>query len=764
VGFLIFTHNFIYPLGELMQCYRMTRTQVFSLLAFLSFFTLQINSAQATPTVFVLQTEVLHELENDGFSVNQLLGKKNSLSRTSELYKTNEAYRSVAETLGKNLPHDKKTDQLPSDIPSNSGDIPEMVRLLRGFEDKGARSDKDLKQGFIIQQVANNSQYPYLVERDGDEPRHFDTRWLNSEFAYFKLIAIANRMDRQDITHDSCGEVRFIYRLSYKSKKSSSSLPFFINIVLQYPKQSSCTQFARTWDLAKVDATSLKEGPLKKLSLRQLEVNFQSLRFTSGYMHDFGGQAMYMQRIFTPKGSLLESIPLENTPDVLAIQKDPELLKKFVAFLKQPENLQALDEGVLNINFDPNFLTKLSVSWSTLGRARSANRPYSDIFKDNRSLLTSIDISKLKYIKSHDALVERLDNLTCMGCHQSGGTAGFHMLGLSDPGFSHPFNRQELALSPHASAEESRRLAWLRKATTEETPSRFRPHSTFPSADWNSSLEIPKFESLKVGQLCIAEVGTFAMQPTCSDTSGRAVECLKTVASPNKRILLGECVLKEATRSAGSVCWKGDLAENPNHHLDKNPSSFNFFAFEDKWKLSGAVVKDLKDYSCVLPQSGAPLGRMSRKCTISEENFEVDLSKGVPDELCANQGGSGFDMCAASGDSGACLETKVARSMLDTCSEHRSCREDYICQKFPDYSKISVKDYVRKKGDKLINLSRPEKINSSKIAEAHRLGIGFCVPTYFLFNMRLDGHPSPVTGVPPGEPKYDLNQPLRGYK
>ncbi len=747
-----------------MQCYRMTRTKVFCLLAFVFLLLIQSKPALAVPSVFILQRDVLQDLEDNGFSVNELLGQKKSLSRTSDLYQTNEAYRSFAETIGRNPPHDKKTDQLTSEIPPNSGDIPEMVRLLRGFEDKGARSDKDLKKGFIIQQVANNSQYPYQIERDGDEPRHFDTRWLNSEFAYFKLIALANRMDRRDITRDSCGEVRFIYRLSYKSKKSTSSLPFFINIVLQYPQQNSCTQFAKAWDLKTVNANSLKEGPLKNLSFRQLEVNFQSLRFTSGYMHDFGGQAMYMQRIFVLKGSKLESIPLENTPDVLAVLKDPELLKRFVAYLKQPQNLKDLDDGVLNINFDTKFLTKFSISWSTLGRARIANRPYAEIFKDNRPLLESIDISKLKYIKSHDALVERLDNLTCMGCHQSGGTAGFHMLGLSDPAFSHPFNRQELALSPHAAAEKSRRLAWLRKASAGEAPNRFRPHSTFPAADWSSASDVPKFESLKVGQLCVAENGTFAMQPTCADTLGRGVECLKTVASSQKKVLLGECVLKEANRSAGSICWKGDITENPNLHLEKNPPSFNFFAFEDKWKLSGPVIKDLNGYSCVLPQSGAPLGRMSRKCLLSEENFEVDFKKGVPEELCANQGGSGFDMCAASGDSGACLETKVARSMLDTCSENRSCREDYICQKFPDYSKISKKDYVRMKGDKLINLSRPEKINSSKIAEAQRLGIGFCVPTYFLFNMRLDGHPSPVTGLPPGEPKYDLNQPLRGYK
>lgn len=717
----------------------------------------------AAPALYILDTKTLQNLEISGFSLNETLGQEKALSRTSELYKQNLAYQSFANTIGRPLLHDKKNDQLPKMIPENSGDVPDMVRRLRGFEDKGARSDKDVKGGFLIHQVSNNSQYPYSVERDGDEPRHFDTRWLNSEHGYFKLIAIANRMDRIDITKDSCGEVRFVYRLSYKSKTSSSSLPFFVNVVHQYPKQKSCATFAKNWDVSPMDVKALKSGPLKNLSFRQLEVNFQSVRFTSGYMHDFGGQAMYMQRVFRKAGKGLESVTLENTPDVLAVKNDPKLLERFVKFLKKPENLNDLDTGILDINFDPKFLSKLSISWSTLGRARTANRPYTEIFRSNRKLIDSIDISKLKYIKSHEALIERLNNLTCMGCHQSGGTAGFHMLGLPDVAFSHPFNRQELALSPHASAEVSRRKAWLDNAASKKEPNHFRPHSTFSSANWDRESGAPTFADLNVGQLCFAE-DAYSTQPTCSDPNGRDVECVKTVTVKGDNVLLGECVLKEAVNSAGSVCWKGEIIESSSAHLDRNPPSFNFFSFEDKWKLKGKVIKNLKSYGCVLPQSGAPLGRMSRRCTLEEENFNVDFTKGVPDELCANQGGSGFDMCAASGDSGKCLETKVARSMLDTCSEDRSCREDYICQKFPDYNEISEKDYIRKKGDKLINLSQPSKIKGDKIKEARRMGVGFCVPTYFLFNMRLDGHPSPVTGFSPGIPKYDRSQPLRGYK
>jgi len=138
--------------------------------------------------------------------------------------------------------------------------------------------------------------------------------------------------------------------------------------------------------------------------------------------------------------------------------------------------------------------------------------------------------------------------------------------------------------------------------------------------------------------------------------------------------------------------------------------------------------------------------------------------KKIPNELCANQGGNGFDVCAATGNSGACLKTRVARAVLDSCYPGNFCREDYICQKFPDYHLIKKADYTRKRRGKMVNQSSPEKIKGKTIATLRAQNIGFCVPTYFLFNMRVDGHPSPVTGLPPGRPKFDRSKPLRGYK
>jgi hypothetical protein len=720
--------------------------------------------------VNVLDTKVLNILEDTGFTLSEALGGAKA-SQTADMYRNNSRYHSFADVVGRPLPHDPITDQLPSRLSADSGDIPDMVRQIRNFEDKGKRSQKDLKGGFFIRHLSNNSQYPYAVEYDGDEPRHFDTRWLNSGFAAMKLVGVVNRMDRVDFDPSGCGEVRFVYRLSYRAPKSSSSLPFFVNVVKRYPKQSNCSVFAERWLLphgasAEQLAAALRDGPLKGLVFKQMEVNFQSLRFTSGYMHDFGGQAMYMQRIFRPKGDTLEPAPLENTPDVLAVEADPALLTRFVDWLKQGDRLERLDNGTLVVDFDERFLTKFSVSWSTLGRARTANKPYSRMFEGKRTLLDSIDISHLKFVKSRDALLERLNNLTCMGCHQSGGMAGFHLTGYADDRYSHGFNKQQSAMSPHATAEEARRRAHVEALAAGRQPDTFRPHSNFTSADWTAN-SAPRFKDATVGHLC-ASPDAFAGAPGCAPVDGQPTACELTVTSKDGPVLFGECVVKGGHAFAGAVCWNGEVSEVASLPRDRGPiPSYNLFAFQDKWRLQGSAYggSELKGLRCVLPQSGAPLGRSSRSCTLAEENFDgLDLAKRVPAELCANQGGNGFDLCAAAGNSGACLQSRVARGMLDTCSPTKACREDYICQKVPDYHLISDKDYGNTRATgRRTNLSIPSRIRGDAIEALHKAEVGFCVPTYFLFNMRLDGHPSPVTGKPPGQPKFDRTQPLRGY-
>jgi len=439
------------------------------------------------------------------------------------------------------------------------------------------------------------------------------------------------------------------------------------------------------------------------------------------------------------------------------------------------------------LDFDDRFLAKRSVSWSTLGKERNANKPYRELL-ENSNAFDTLDFSAFKSINNKAALIERLDNLTCAGCHQSAGTAGFHFLGKPRDEFSHSFNRQELALSPHAHAEVSRRSQYIKALLEDDKDNasdiasflKYRPHSMMPSAIFKD--KAIEYEDLTVGASC--SLGVLKDAPTCA----AGLECRRTISSKHEA-LFGECVLEKQTSPegyfAGGACIQGEITEVDTNIADKNPPTYNFFAFRDKFTITGRVHNNLGNgknrYSCASPKSGAPLGRRGRACTANEESFKTldDFGKGdnqrglagtelrgkeIPNELCANKGGNGFDTCAASGNAGACLESRVARAKLDSCSTTRFCREDYICQKFPEYQHISITDYGRKRRGIPVNMVKPTDIDGNIIAELHEQGVGFCVPTYFLFNMRVDGHPNPETGKAPGPPRIDRSQPLRGYK
>ncbi len=747
---------------------------------------------EKNPIVNILDTDLLKEIELDFLNINQTLSTQGlsnriSIENNKKLSDENKLYKIIINQIGdKETPHNQITNQVSAGLLPYYGDIPEMVQIFRGLLDQGG----DFRPPYKITKLANDSHFPYKVVSDGDEPRHFDHRWLFSEFARFRLVGIVNRLDKLDQYSNTCGEIRYIYRLVYNIPGGAkSSLPFFFNVVHEYKNSDNCNEIAKNWvltdeEVQELNSLSIEQAnkefisqKLKKaligLTFKQIEINFQALRFPSGYMHDFGGQAMYMQRIFGFLDNKFQSLPLENTPDVIKLKNDPDLLSKFSKLIS--DNLEKIDLGTFNISeIDPELAKKIlarrSVSWSTLGRSRSANKPYRSLFL-NSSILDNVDqsLDELEYIRTKSALIERLDNFTCMGCHQSGGTAGFHLLGYEDEGFSHHFNRQQLPLSAHAFAEEKRRSAYINTMSDERVPNKFRPHSVFPSSNsWDDS-GIPGFQPAKLRDLCIIDSNDFNSSPSCAPFLGEETECKKTVSvSGAARTVIGECVIKSSNPSdhpVGGTCFKANINEEDiNHELP----TYNFLSFKDN--LSS--LKLLPGRYCSSPKGGAPLGRKSGKCSVKDEKFEgflVENTESIPGEICANRGGNGFDTCATTGDSGNCLEKRVVRSKLDTCYPGHFCREDYICQMLPKFHEIKDKDYRNLKRGQRVNLADftlEDKENISQKLEliTDQNEIGFCVPTYFLFNMRLDGHPNPITGKAPGAISYDRSLPLRGIQ
>ena len=185
---------------------------------------------------------------------------------------------------------------------------------------------------------------------DGNVGRVMDLRWLKTEAASFRLVGVVNRLDRRDFLAlgggKGCGEVRFIYRLSYVSRRAAraSGSPRACRSI-STPSTTCCptrTAPARAWPAAgsptddeALDAGWLAGGVLdpSDLQFRQLELNAQVVRFPSGLETEFGGQAAYLMRIFGIAGDTVSEIPLENTVDTARLAGDAALKADLAAYV-----------------------------------------------------------------------------------------------------------------------------------------------------------------------------------------------------------------------------------------------------------------------------------------------------------------------------------------------------------------------------------------------------------------------------------------------
>lgn len=551
---------------------------------------------------------------------------------------------------------------------------------------------------------------------DGNVGRIMDMRWLKTDAARFRLVGVVNRLDRRDFAtlngDKSCGEVRFIYRLAYSFRKNgkvlASRLPFNFNAVYSVAPDADggCVGVAGRWtpqlDEA-VDAGWLAGGPLEpeELTFKQLELNAQVVRFPSGQETEFGGQAAYLMRIFGIGGATVSEKPLENTPDVARLSEDAVLKKKLADYVRA--NVGPVDLGVYEM--PDEFRAKKVISWSTFGSARQANHPFTSLFEPTD--FAGLDYSGLKLARTPEALVERLDNGACQGCHQAGSAAGFHFIGRDDRTTS-PLNRIEVGISPHLHAEIPRREAWLRATIEGKEPNRFRPFSFAPPAEWRDAGEVA-YAPAEMAMPCLMpeDAARFGQTWQC----GGGTVCTPLATASGVRTKLAQCLLPKDSKAvfSGHPCLAGSIASN-----EAQP-------FNDRYTITGQFAAFASDisrtaYTCRPPKIGVPAGIAYRACDDKDRTFAAfKAGKPMPNEICGLVGGKKFDTCVATNNFDQCLGGAVNRGNRPACSADHFCREDYMCQSLP-----------------------PDTPGAAKVK-----GIGFCSPTYFIFQMRIDNHATP---------------------
>jgi hypothetical protein len=385
-------------------------------------------------------------------------------------------------------------------------------------------------------------------------------------------------------------------------------------------------------------------------------VNLQQVRWPSAVRPDLGGHAEYLMRSFrrAPDGRYAPE-PLENTPDVARLGREPKLKAELLAWLSEEENLKAVDVGT---PFLPErFLVARAESVTPRGLARLANRPFRQIFSPKD--LAALDFSRLSQVRSAEGLLRRLDQLSCPGCHEARSIAGFHLLGEAPADAPHG-NALRGGTSPHVLSELARRTALLGALVHDRTPDYAQP---FP--------ERSSFDGY--GAHCgLGADPTFAPWRCAPGLTCQPYDAPATDG-------VGQC-LPEAPRAAGDPCELGPIQPNASSHRDR-------VGARTRLDCAGSAV-------CNTNAVGFPGGMCTESCGgLSASSTCAAIAVLEP-----------FNACVARGEPfQACLASHTRPAGLRACGSDNPCRDDYICARTPSG--------------------------------------GSCIPPYFLFQLRVDGHP-----------------------
>jgi hypothetical protein len=576
----------------------------------------------------------------------------------------------------------------------------------------------------LPEQSLDSASRAFFTEADSRGHR-FSATLLNDAKSAFVLTGVVNRMDRGYRVVDgvplypTCGEIRFLYRFTYDvdvaGEQVASRLPFTMSIVLNARASDeplSCADIAKRWQTAGtitrtqdlIAFLDSNNGPLSYLRPAQIdrvEMNVQLFRVPAGVKTDFGGNAEYLLRVFRRASATATFLPspLENQVDRDALLKNPSQLQSLKNWLFTNAALSALDHGILDI--PAQYLATRAISVSPGGRARSENQPFYDLISDAEIAQAMANFeqsgSKFQSIKSVDGFRKRVNDMSCSGCHQTRAIAGFHFPG-ADPDSEAASNAVHVPGSAHFYGDLPRRAAIVASYATNIYPDFSRGFSARPDDRFKQALAGTQiFDGW--GSVCYVGKDASFQGWTCA----AGLRC-KMIDSSARDPGIGTCITAKAVK-IGDPMEFGDVsyqAFGDDAYKRTDPSSP---ALPDDYVLP-TPPSDRNDYVVAHQgfeaknQTGGFPGGMLR----------IGDCKRLPSEaVCGRVAASGFNNCVASGKPFTeCLKfTQLAG--LRACDRANPCREDYICT--APYQDLGA-------GDK-----------------------GTCIPPYFMFQFRVDGHP-----------------------
>ena len=567
----------------------------------------------------------------------------------------------------------------------------------------------------------------------------FHSNLLRDAKSRFVLTGIANRMDRAYRVVDgksrlpACGEIRFIYRFTYDVDVDghtdvSSRLPLTASLVLNARADGdsiTCADIARRWQEAgkKSSIAELRnylrsdQGPLKYISSSQIdriEFNFQLFRLPAGLKPHWGGYAEYLLRIFNrdPASGNFVAMKLENQIDRTALLDDANKLQSFKRFLLSPDAISALDHGILDVPTD--YLAIRAISVAIGGGTRSENQPLFNLVSDAeiKQALKQYNSGKghhLDTIKSPDAFRKRFNDVTCSGCHQTRGIAGFHFPG-ADAADEHPNNAVHIPGSPHFFGDIPRRKKVIDDFANNRKPDFSRGFSDRPDPQFKKALAGTQLFN-GWGATCYNGPDVSFSDWTCAS----GLQC-KTLYTSDRNSGMGTCIGR-GHKQVGDPLEIGNVTYGHNYgdeaYLRTDPSTpsepGNYHLPPTPTPPPAAGLYGVATQGAHGGSGGFPAGMLWIAFpTASGE--EATCRRLPPEATCGLLAGPGFNNCIAEGRPfPECLALTFPAG-LRACDRANPCRDDYIC-------------------------TAPYK----ELTDKRRMGT--CIPPYFMFQFRVDGHP-----------------------
>lgn len=484
--------------------------------------------------------------------------------------------------------------------------------------------------------------------REPHAPNHpFEPAWLTDRDARFELVGFVPRLDRAFVEPGTCGELRLVYRLALtRAGRPTTRLPMTLSVLtIPHGDDRACGQLARALVSLPAQGSPRITAIAALLDMcatytRRIEVNLQNLHGPAT-PRDAEDHAEYLLRSFDVAPGGVTERPLFDTPRE---DPSPELREELGAFIR--EHFAEIDRGTHAL--PAKFLATRAVSVSPRGLARARNRPFLALFGDDvASRFADMPYATALVARSPRALLRRLDESTCQGCHQSRAVAGFHLLG--EERTASTFNALAVGESSHLLGELPWREAFMASLARGESYPRPRPLA-------ERATEGPGLHGERCG-LGDPGFSHYGCAPGLACADDRSDE-------------LGACAPTDGNHE-GDACEGARVESRPHaaegDHLAPLPRR--------SCLVSGVEV--LRD-ACIPNETGFPGGMCTGRCDVAGGSGGaglvcMEIPRAGYEEVCFKQ--------AAPVE--PCIAARADRLRMRACDAATPCRDDYACARAP---------------------------------------------------------------------------------